>query len=333
VRNIHSIQVLRAIAAIGVVLVHAGIDFNYWGHASINWHIRGAAGVDLFFVISGFVMVYISKPHFGQGDTWMTFILRRIIRIVPLYWLVTTFYAFSGGHPLHQIISSYLFIPDVEGAPPLLAQGWTLRYEMFFYLLFSMCLVFPLRMAVAIVCGMLVVLVLARVPFYGAPLVLEFSLGALVGWAYCEGLRMPRWMALGCMAVGFIAVIAQADHSEHFRLIEWGVPATLIVAGATLTKPLLQGAASGWASRIGDSSYALYLIHEPITRGVATAMRDGLHIMLASHAAAYLTLAIAAATFIAILLHDYIEAPIIAFLKTRYVRASATASLEHRQAT
>jgi len=129
VRNIHSIQVLRAIAAIGVVLVHAGIDFNYWGHASINWHLRGAAGVDLFFVISGFVMVYISKPHFGQGDTWMTFILRRIIRIVPLYWLVTTFYAFSGGHPLHQIISSYLFIPDVEGAPPLLAQGWTLRYE------------------------------------------------------------------------------------------------------------------------------------------------------------------------------------------------------------
>jgi exopolysaccharide production protein ExoZ len=85
-----SIQILRAVAAIGVTLVHAGDALNYWGHTYVTWTLRGNAGVDMFFVISGFVMVYISWQHFGERYASIPFFMRRTIRIVPLYWLVTT---------------------------------------------------------------------------------------------------------------------------------------------------------------------------------------------------------------------------------------------------
>ena len=142
-----SIQILRAVAAVGVVLVHAGDALNYWGHTHVTWTLRGNAGVDMFFLISGFVMVYISWQRFGERSASISFFTRRIIRIVPLYWLVTTVYVLLGHHTVHSIVTSYLFIPDTSGGPanietihPVVPQGWTLRYEMFFYLLFGVCI-------------------------------------------------------------------------------------------------------------------------------------------------------------------------------------------------
>jgi exopolysaccharide production protein ExoZ len=128
--QLKSIQILRAAAALGVLLDHAGRWLDVAPIVDI-----GAAGVDLFFVISGFIMVYTSERLFGQTGAPQRFLARRIIRIVPLYWTLTAFAALVlfGFGP--NTLGSYLFIPTHRG--PILTVGWTLNYEMMFYSLFA----------------------------------------------------------------------------------------------------------------------------------------------------------------------------------------------------
>src|ERR1700730_5517211 len=136
---VYGVQVLRAAAATLVVVFHigrmieikTGLDIGSWTHA-------GPAGVDLFFVISGFIMVYTMPKDFSA---WR-FLLRRIIRIAPLYWILTIAYLAlviltARRHiPTTDIVASFFFLParDENGMiyPPI-GQGWTLAYEMFFY--------------------------------------------------------------------------------------------------------------------------------------------------------------------------------------------------------
>ena len=149
--TILALQILRAVAAVAVVLVHAGIDLSYFGHTNVTWTTRGNAGVDLFFVVSGFVMVYIASPQFGKREAPVQFFVRRLIRIVPLYWLLTTGYIVAKSYPLAYIAASYLFIPAARPngvLQPVILQGWTLTYEMFFYLLFAIAILLRRRAAV-----------------------------------------------------------------------------------------------------------------------------------------------------------------------------------------
>ena len=154
-----SIQILRGMAALFVVFFHVSeMLLQYTDRQGIFcrfaslWH-TGAAGVDLFFIISGFVMVQSTRDKFQKNGSSSEFMLRRIIRIVPLYWLYTSVMlvlvllpftlknqVFSGWYT----VASYLFIPVLNPASgldlPLLAPGWTLSYEMYFYLIFALLL-------------------------------------------------------------------------------------------------------------------------------------------------------------------------------------------------
>ena len=140
------IQILRAVAAIAVVVSHAAQNLDRFAIAPNTSHffVSGAAGVDLFFVISGFVMVYASEPLFGSASGAVTFLYHRIVRIVPLYWLATTFYVIVAvllpglgtAYPIRTVAASFLFIPTLlpdGGIHPVVLQGWTLNYEMLFY--------------------------------------------------------------------------------------------------------------------------------------------------------------------------------------------------------
>ena len=145
------IQVLRAVAALMIVLSHAqndalnealkaGLPFSRV--AVLPWD----AGVDLFFVISGFIMVYASERLFATPGAAGAFIGRRLARIVPLYWVATlvslavlAYVAHLGKHPFPappEIASSFGFIPfgrPRDGlARPLVPQGWTLNDELMF---------------------------------------------------------------------------------------------------------------------------------------------------------------------------------------------------------
>ena len=196
-----SIQYLRGFAAMMVVLFHALHETAGLGLGSATVHIL-EAGVDIFFVISGFIMYYTTRRGMGT----LEFYRHRIIRIVPLYWLITSFVVVlmlvaprllqSSKFDLAHVLASYAFIPWPHPIhpgvmEPALAPGWTLNFEMAFYLLFGLSLLIP-RRVVGLTIMMLVLVAVAASralgppeqsawSFYASGLVLEFGASARQG--------------------------------------------------------------------------------------------------------------------------------------------------------
>ena len=224
--TIPAIQFLRALAATAVAASHVRFDFvnnvSPPGFLPAAFNL-GAAGVDLFFVISGFVMVYSSESLFGQPNAPATFLLRRIARIVPLYWVMTSVMlayvlarGFGPSDASPQLaLASYFFIPyrRPSGAmDPLYGIGWTLNYEMFFYVVFVVAMAARREIAVAGIAVLFAVFALivptkdylpAQVAYLANPLILEFVFGMGIAVAYRAGVRFSA-------AVSIILVAAAA---------------------------------------------------------------------------------------------------------------------------
>jgi peptidoglycan/LPS O-acetylase OafA/YrhL len=327
-----SIQILRAVAAIAVVIAHAGLDLNYFARLSpesaVRWTERGNAGVDLFFVISGFIMVYISAEHFGTRGAPLNFLARRIIRIVPLYWIITTAYIAATRYPVDYALSSYFFIPAARpnGALlPVVVQGWTLNFEMFFYVLFTPAILLPRRLAVGVLAVVMIAFVLARVPYYGDSIIIEFVFGMAIALARGEGLRLPAAVCLLLIAAGVLLFIVGLP-PDGGRVVTWGIPAALIVAGATLGPPLPEGPLIAPLVAIGDASYALYLVHPLMTRWIAGASLP-LGIDLAQVQAGYLLLAVAASILFGLLVYRIVEKPLLRALHRMLPRPAPAATI------
>jgi peptidoglycan/LPS O-acetylase OafA/YrhL len=285
VQTIVPIQVLRALAALIVVIGHIALHMPRAHNNDAAVYLAvGGTGVDLFFVISGFVMVYSSERLFGSAHGALTFFTRRVIRIIPIYWLLTTLYVvleaaapnLNKGYSAEYIASSYLFFPHArpDGTmQPVLAQGWTLDYEMLFYLLFASTVFWPRRIVVAACSLVLVAIVIAGkllaplppVPtFWTDAIMLEFVFGMLLGFAYYEGARMPQWLAAVLLVAGFAGlclVWPLLNAAGGQRALATGIPAAFVVGAATLGNFSL----TGWFWRlpvmVGNASYALYLTH------------------------------------------------------------------------
>jgi exopolysaccharide production protein ExoZ len=273
-----SIQYLRGIAALGELLYHAsqraGAAFG-----------AGAAGVDVFFVISGFIMWTVSaRRAAGPGD----FLLRRAGRIAPLYWTVTllvvgldllkpsVFPNLRLDAP--HVIQSLLFLPhrDPTGEiAPVIVPGWTLNYEAFFYVVFAATLLLPMgRRAWALTAALgglcLIGLFLphgrwAAVDTYCDPLVLEFVAGAWLAKAAAAG-RLggagAAWTAIGAgLAILALVAVTGADVRGWARLLYWGLPALLIVWGALSLEGGGQVPVFAPLKLMGDASYSIYLAH------------------------------------------------------------------------
>ena len=196
------IQALRFVAAMLVVLAHSTAMVNERMHLDMFKWRAGWSGVDIFFVISGFVMAISSGGLMQRVNGWKIFITRRLIRIVPLYWVATTIklvailvlpsLALDSPLELWNTIASYLFIPTFDDksllAAPLLKVGWTLNYEMLFYAIFTMALLLgksPLKFTAAIFALAVAINIFSTpsVPFlYGflEPILMEFVMGMLV---------------------------------------------------------------------------------------------------------------------------------------------------------
>jgi peptidoglycan/LPS O-acetylase OafA/YrhL len=282
--NYLTVQALRGIAALMVVLTHA---FGLWGERldatapGVLWN-GGAAGVDIFFVISGFVMVIASRRLNGPRAS-LTFLRHRFIRIVPLYWLLTTAKVvvmliipaliFRTTLSFDFVFKSYLFLPtlDVYGTfRPIIPMGWTLTFEFMFYFLFALALAAradQLRVLVPSL-GIISALALFRTPDWPDwtvifdTIVIEFIFGVLLARWTLGGYRMPYPMATVFLVGGLsVLLLSMPLAPQHTRFLIWGLPALAVVAGAVSLEPVLGPKLPRGLLAIGDASYSIYLSH------------------------------------------------------------------------
>jgi peptidoglycan/LPS O-acetylase OafA/YrhL len=296
-KTLVNLQICRAFAAAMVVYAHSLQEANVIAQrsntAGLEAGVDWGFGVHLFFVISGFIMVYISAREFAAPGAAGLFFVRRLMRIVPLYWLLTTVMLLGAlaapqllnvpvGNGLH-ILKSYLFIPDwrpdLSSMRPVLALGWTLNYEMLFYFVFALALNFRMARGIAFLTILLLGAVLAHVTlglegvlgFWTDPLVLEFVLGAYLGLIYRTRAALSGPLALVLAAAGVLALTLHFEtlgQLAGIRELVFGIPALMIVAAATLGPELPESFLTRWGVRVGDASYALYLVHPFVLRPV-----------------------------------------------------------------
>ena len=288
------IQVLRAIAALSVAVGHTqrnAILVAAANHREFDPILLDLteAGVDLFFVISGFVMVFASRDLFAKPGGGLVFLSRRIARIVPLYWSMTTIFLTAmlvspnlipvGRLGPAEILASYFFVPyyrpEEHWMHPVYSVGWTLNYEMFFYAVFGCVIAFPVKRALMVLTAVFCTLTVAGVIFrpapgifffWSRPIILEFVMGAWIGYVRLTEFRVTNWTAAILVlagAAGFaLQVISGIYAHGYWRPLVWGLPAAAIIAAATLSNWNI--AARGvWKPMVllGGASYALYLVH------------------------------------------------------------------------
>ncbi len=334
---IHSIQVLRALAAFMVAIHHVQADaavvaaragLSFMRSDLLPW----MAGVDIFFVVSGFIMVHASQDLFGRDGAARLFLKRRLARIVPLYWAMTTLFLLAGlavpaalnsGVPnLRQILGSYLFWPVVSTqglVQPVYSLGWTLNYEMLFYALFAAGLMLPRRWTLPAVAFVLALLVGAEslsdrqaLPFgfWGQPIVLEFAAGMGLAVLRQKGLRLQGVVriAVALAGVGLLVIAAHLPGTDGaWSSVLWrGSAAVLLMLAAGCGRdgiaplPPVRALAA-----VGDASYALYLVHPFVVRGMReVVLRLGLH-----SPALYVALALIGSVVAALLLYRFFEKP------------------------
>ena len=278
--EMQTIQALRAAAALMVVVYHStrvAVDHVANVPPGIVWE-TGEAGVDLFFVISGLVM---GTSYFrGRSLDWKDFLRRRVTRIVPMYWIATTLkFLMLLMIPIGAVhtrisgwnsVASYLFIPakNTEGVIfPLLGVGWTLNFEMLFYLLFTAALAFRAKILpfLTATLGALAVAGLWRTGHWPAvlrfadPILLEFLMGLWLASRIAKGLTLSTLSCsiLICVGAGCILAAPAGTDVSSLRVVFWGLPAFAIVAAvaaATWRPP-------AWQTQLGNASYAIYLFH------------------------------------------------------------------------
>lgn len=317
-----SIQHLRGFAALSVALFHA----CQW--SQINF-ATGQAGVDVFFVISGFVMWTATC---GAPIRPLDFLRRRLVRVAPLYWVITLAVAagvllfparfpdlaLTPGH----VLLSMAFVQHMNpaGQPfPLLAPGWTLNYEAVFYLAFGALLWLPTTRRMFALTAALMVLALAGFAWPPAyqmllnPLFLEFLAGVWLGRMAQLQLLPDRsfgWLLLGA-GMTLFAVIQMINMDwDLWRPMVWGAPAALLVAGAVSIE-----ADGGWRpipgmKILGDASYSIYLVHT-LTVG-ALAMTIG-----AWNPPVFIPLAMIVAVGSGLASWTFLERPMLVLLRRR----------------
>ena len=354
-KQISHLQVLRAVAALMVVFGHAQHDALVQslklGSGFERVHaLPWGAGVDLFFVISGFIMVYASERLYGRDGAGVAFLGRRLARIVPLYWLFLSLYvgvivqAVWAGTKVFpatlDVVASYAFWPTDafgDGIPrPLLTLGWTLNYEMFFYVVFALFVGFSRSRAV--LCVSLVLLTLVGLGaglspsspalfFWTRPIVLEFCLGMGIALLLHSGiiLAWPLRVAMTLVALLILVVDPLASSQQALdwttpndlaRLLSWGIPAALVVAAAVLGPQARPSGLLRAGIALGDASYALYLVHPFVVFGFRNVWLHaglGTRLGLWPMVAASTILACA----VALLVHRFIERPLTDFAHER----------------
>ncbi|HEX7760137.1 MAG TPA: acyltransferase [Caulobacteraceae bacterium] len=327
-KTYYSIQYLRAAAAIAVAVYHA----FQWMDGGFE---AGRAGVDVFFVISGFIMWSITA---GRQVRPRSFLWRRLTRVAPTYWVITlvlaaTAVAWPAFLPnvqagwSHMLLSmAFITHRGPNGLPfPVLPAGWTLNYEAEFYLIFAVGLLMGETRRLAFVTAALVAIGVLGVldpPLYtlGANLMMmEFAAGLWLGKLATD--RVLPGALIGASLAGLALALFAATNSAWFgdtlmRPLFWGLPALMLVGGAVALEARGKVLRWRWLKALGDASYSIYLCHAPATALVA-------HAVGTSQPLIFAPAAIAASIAAGLACRRFVERPLLHLLRRREAPVSA----------
>jgi peptidoglycan/LPS O-acetylase OafA/YrhL len=302
----------------------------------------GACGVDLFFIISGFIMAMIANDV-----SWHRFLFDRVTRIYPPYWFYTSLVLAvfllspdmvnSSFGQAPSLWRSYLLIPD--RIAPLLAVGWTLIHEMYFYLCFAFILMligkfkFPLHTClllwamVIIILNLLFHVIQNTHPVIAVlihPLTFEFIGGAITGLIIRKGYQS---LALLIMAGGMLCAITVFQLPDACNIavnLNWlhiffiGTPCALIVYGAVAMELNGISIAPKWLVAIGDASYSIYLGHVLVLSAIGR-----LYAMLHCHNACtevlFVIVCIGSANSVGLFSHHVIERKTLRYTRSKWM--------------
>ena len=286
ISRFENIQVLRGIAVMMVVLFHIHALESQYFHAITlmpDFFDVGTAGVDIFFVVSGFIMIEVTRGKFQQPVEIFRFIYNRIARIYPIYWfysllLLLVFFIhpawinhLQADHHL-SMVRSFLLIP--QETLPLLTVSWTLIHEMYFYVVMTGLLLLPEKFLLQLL-GLWALFVMVS-HFLGTahsatlllmthPLTIEFIAGCLIAKFHAQGKKLSAWcvFVLGIitfLGVGYAHFLPSDVRGGWPRIILFGTPSVLLVYGGVLLehhKILI----STLLRKLGNASYSIYLSH------------------------------------------------------------------------
>lgn len=337
------VQVLRVIAALLVVITHS----SFYTHERLNPEMQiwrtGAIGVDIFFIISGFVMMATARSFTSAPGGWKLFASRRLLRIVPMYWLATTVKLVTmlliPSMILHAnlspwtIFSSYTFLPstNIDGRfEPLLGVGWTLIFEMFFYATFTIGLFLRVNVItfVSAVMSTCFLVSFFRTPDWNAatmyfnPIVMYFPIGMLM---FELSQRVSRvTLQTSALIATILALFAflnlEFDVKSGAANLATVATSCLVVFVTISAEPLLRGRLPKLLLFLGEASYVLYLFHPLVAPIVPEVLR---RIYPTIPAEISVALCIVTAVLTAALIHSAIERPVTHWLKARSSAAPA----------
>lgn len=337
------VQVMRALAALMVVCHHflgTAVDKGWLGSEWASWNV-GNAGVDIFFVISGFIIEWTAGGEKVAGRSASDFLARRAIRILPLAWLFTglatlTYLVRGGGDSLHldalRWICSMLMLPDLrptDGQPAdafVVPVMWSLSYEFYFYALFALTLNWSVRRRLWTLAGWFGVCVLAGLLASPANVALrmltdalpyEFLAGCLLAHVVRIGRRIPNLLAWVLGGLGVLLLLSDPAARPNLRIISWGLPAVLIVGAVVLARH--QGLPAGTRPAViaGDASYAWYLSH---VATLSVFQRTVQGVPALSHLSGWLLMLVFVPLSLGVaeLMHRLFEQPVRRALQTRW---------------
>lgn len=305
--QIYSIQFLRAIAVSLVVYAHSIDLVEYFKMGSFQASYQylqnfGAIGVDIFFIISGFIMVFVTK-NVDSFSKVTSFFKKRIIRLYALYIPITLFFIFYKKPDVFTILKNVFLLPIFDSGTqyimPSVNIAWTLSFELFFYILFTLALFINRKKHSTIVMLILLLLVLTGLliksnevhfVFFTNPIFLEFVFGILLGILYLKKIKIPNAITLlmlisalvsfGLLIYNGYDAISEANFTidgsaSLWRVFLWGIPSFLLVGAILyLFQPALpfSNSIDSESKRvtsifrklmmlIGDASYSIYLTH------------------------------------------------------------------------
>ncbi len=344
-KNLDWVQLLRGIAALLVVLTHARYALLNTPDMPLadRLFVPGAMGVDLFFIISGFIMHYSTTGFDGSAGYVARFAIKRFARVWPMYAVITLLSVFvlSGGidyfhhaanrltfwHSLGMIPANPRYVPYFSLT---LLPGWTLEFEMYFYLVFAVSMLFKRLRWFVLASWVLLTVILMPLGERGfdmdttrdlgyqvgymaivtSPFVLEFAAGVLIGWLYQQDWARFRSAYVAWHAVGLS--VACALWASYSYLVfthgpgKWGLPLMLMVLALALASKTVHLRVHPLFRWLGSISYSLYLTHL-LSQGLVTRVLNA-----AGHGPwaltwSYIVVSTAFALVFASLSHHYLE--------------------------